>query len=75
MKQTSRLSLNLFTKVEDDLEKRQYVILAELKKISGKFQYYRVYPHLSFLVDLHRTLKEVIGHITDLRNRFPKCLF
>ncbi|WP_340102721.1 hypothetical protein [Rhodohalobacter sp. 8-1] len=72
MKQTSRLSLNLFTKVQDDLEKRQYVILAELKKISGEFQYYKVYPHLSFLVDLHRTLKEVIGHITDLRNRFPK---
>jgi hypothetical protein len=72
MKQTSRLSLTLFTKVEDDLEKRQYVILAELKKISGQFQYYKVYPHLSFLVDLHRTLKDVIGHITDLRDRFPK---
>lgn len=72
MKDSSRLSLNLFTKVQDDLEKRQYVILAELKKISCEFQYYKVYPHLSFLVDLHRTLKEVIGHITDLRNRFPK---
>lgn len=72
MKQKSRLSLNLFTKVQDDLEKRQYIILAELKKISGEFQYYNVYPHLSFLVELHRTLKEVIGHISDLRNRFPK---
>lgn len=72
MKHSSRLSLNLFTKVQDDLEKRQYIILAELKKISSEFQYYKVYPHLSFLVDLHRTLKEVIGHITDLRNRFPK---
>ena len=72
MNQTNRLSLNLFTKVRDDLEKRQYIILAELKKISAEFQYYKVYPHLSFLVDLHRTLSDVIGHIEDLRNRFPK---
>lgn len=72
MKHESRLNLNLFTKVQDDLEKRQYVILAELKEISSEFQYYSVYPHLSLLVDLHRTLNEVIGHITDLRNRFPK---
>lgn len=72
MEHTSRLSLNLFTKVQDDLEKRQYIILAELKKMSGEFQYYKVYPHLSFLVDLHRTLNEVIGHISDLRNKFPK---
>ncbi|HKL14962.1 MAG TPA: hypothetical protein VJ915_04970 [Balneolaceae bacterium] len=72
MKQKNRLSLSLFTKVQDDLEKRQYIILAELKKISTQFQYFSVYPHLSFLVDLHRTLSEVIGHIEDLRNRFPK---
>lgn len=72
MNKTSRLSLTLFTKVQDDLEKRQYIILAELKKISTEFQYYSVYPHLSFLVDLHRALSDVIGHIEDLRNRFPK---
>lgn len=72
MKQTNRLSLNLFTKVQDDLEKRQYIILAELKKITSEFQYYKVYPHLGFLVDLHRTLSDVIHHIEDLRNRFPK---
>ena len=72
MNDNSRLSLNLFTKVRDDFEKRQYVILAELKKISAEFQYYNVYPQLSFLVDLHRTLTDVIDHITDLRDRFPK---
>lgn len=72
MNDNSRLSLNLFTKVRDDFEKRQYVILAELKKFSDEFKYYNVYPHLSHLVDLHRTLTEVIDHITDLRDRFPK---
>lgn len=72
MKNEPRLHLNLFTKVRDDLEKRQYIILGELKRFSTEFQYYKIYPHLSYLVDLHRTLKEVIHHITDLRNRFPK---
>lgn len=72
MKNETLLNLNLFTKVQDDYEKRQYVILAELKKISAEFQYYKVYPHLSFLVDLHRTLQDVIGHISDLRDQFPK---
>lgn len=72
MKNESRLNLNLFTKVQDDLEKRQYIILAELKTISGEFQYYRVYPHLSRLVKLRQTLKDVIGRLSDLRSKFPK---
>lgn len=72
MKSNTHLNLNLFTKVQDDVEKRQYLILSELKKISTEFQYYKVYPHLSRLAELHRTLKDVIGHITDLRSKFPK---
>jgi len=72
MNTKSKLTLNLFTKVQDDLEKRQYIILAELKKISTQFQYYKIYPHLSELVEIHKTLKEVIHHLGDLRSRFPK---
>jgi hypothetical protein len=72
MIEQSRLSLNLFTKVQDDLEKRQYIILAELKKISTEFQYYKIYPHLSSLVELHRTLNEIITRLSDLRSQFPK---
>lgn len=68
----SRLNLNLFTKVQDDVEKRQYIILAELKKISSEFQFYKVYPHLSELVNIRRTLQEIIDRLTDLRNNFPK---
>ena len=68
----SRLNLNLFTKVSDDIEKRQYVVLAELKKISTEFQYYKVYPHLSMLIDIRRTLQNVIDRLADLRNKFPK---
>lgn len=72
MKNQSQLTLSLFTKVRDDLEKRQYIILGELKKISSEFQYCKVYPHLSELVEIHRTLKEVIGHLSNLRDKFPK---
>jgi hypothetical protein len=68
----SQLSLNLFTKVRDDFEKRQYIILAELKKISSEFQYYKIYPHLSMLVELRRTLLEITSRLSDLRNKFPK---
>lgn len=72
MKELSNLSLDLFTNVQDDLEKRQYKILAGLKKISTEFQYYKIYPHLGRLVELHRVLKDVTARLTDLRNRFPK---
>lgn len=68
----SRLNLNLFTKVRDDVEKRQYIILAELKKISGEFQYYKIYPHLSRLIEIRRTLQDVIDRLADLRSKFPK---
>lgn len=72
MNTESGLSLNLFTKVQDDVEKRQYIILAELKKISNQFQYYKVYPHLSRLVELRKTLKDITERLADLKSKFPK---
>ncbi|HMB97622.1 MAG TPA: hypothetical protein VKM36_04015 [Balneolaceae bacterium] len=66
------LTIDLFTNVQDDLEKRQYVILGALKKISEQFQFYKIYPHLSRLIELRRILKEVIAGIYDLRSKFPK---
>lgn len=72
MSKESKLTLNLFTKVQDDFEKRQYIILGELKKISTQFQYYKVYPHLSGLIELYKTLNEITDRLADLRNKFPK---
>ena len=37
-----------------------------------EFQYYKIYPHLSELIKIHRTLRDVISRLTDLRNQFPK---
>lgn len=67
-----KLSPDLFTSVQDDLEKRQYVILGQLKKISDQFKYYKIYPYLSQLIELHRTLKDITARLSDLRSRFPK---
>lgn len=72
MNEKSQLSMNLFTRVQDDLEKRQYLILGELKQISTRFQYYKIYPHLSELVELRNTLADIISRLQDLRNKFPK---
>lgn len=72
MSKESKLPLNLFTKVQDDFEKRQYIILGELKKISTQFQYYKVYPHLSELIELYKTLNEITERLADLRSKFPK---
>jgi hypothetical protein len=72
MNKESRLTLNLFTKVQDDVEKRQYLILAELKFISSQFQYYKIYPYLSELVKLRNTLSDIINRLADLRSKFPK---
>ena len=72
MQAKSRLSIDLFTRVQDDAEKRKYLILAELKRISSEFQYFKIYPDLSELVQIYRTLNEIVGRLTDLRNKFPK---
>jgi hypothetical protein len=72
MSDSQRLSLELFTKVQDDLEKRQYIILAELKKVSEEFRYYKIYPHLSMLAELYKILRDVLNRLSDLREQFPK---
>ncbi len=66
------LSLDLFTRVQSDYEKRQYQVLAALKRVSDDYRGNRIYPHLSHLVDLHATLKEISGRLADLRSKFPK---
>ena len=72
MKEEFNLSVELFTSVQDDVEKRQYIILGELKKISGQFQFYKIYPHLSRLIELRRVLKDITTRLSDLRANFPK---
>lgn len=68
----SYLSLDLFTQVNADFEKRQYLILAGLKKIEDQFYLNKIYPHLTELVELFKILKEIKQKLEDLREEFPK---
>lgn len=66
------LSLELFTKVRDDAEKRKYLILGGLKRISSDYQKNRVYPSLAKLIELRRILQDVMSRLEDLRKDFPR---
>lgn len=66
------LTLDLFTQVQADFEMRQYKILVALKKITEDFQHNKIYPHLSHLAELHRTLSDIKTRLEDLRSEFPK---
>lgn len=66
------LTLELFTQVQSDYEKRQYKVLSALKRISEDFQHNKIYPHLSHLAELHHTLDDIRKRLNDLRSEFPK---
>jgi len=67
-----QLNIDLFTQVQSDVESRQYRVLDTLKKISDDFQRNRIYPHLSHLVEIYRTLDDICRRLKDLRDEFPK---
>jgi hypothetical protein len=70
--QKSVLKIELFTQVQSDFESRQLNVLAALKAISNDFQLNRIYPHLSHLVEIYRTLDDICRRLEDLRDEFPK---
>lgn len=72
MKPRPFLNLDLFTQVQSDFEARQYKILAGLQKYQANFQGNRIYPYLSDLLQLHRTLRDIKEKLEDLRDEFPK---
>jgi len=61
------LSLELFTRAVDDVERTQYQILAGLKRAHTAFEEQRVYPHLGRLVKLHGTLMTVLERTEEFR--------
>lgn len=66
------LSIDLFIKDQSDIEKRQYEILAQLKRIDRSFQRNCIYPHLKNLIKLYRSLNQINNRLKDLREEFPK---
>ncbi len=69
---TSSLNIDFFTNVESDFEICQYKVLAGLKSISEDFKNNKIYPHLSSLIELHRSLSDILGSLQTLRSEFPK---
>lgn len=68
----SILTVDLFIKDQSDFEKRQYEVLASLKKVSDYFRHNSIYPHLNDLIETYRSLNEINNRLKDLRNKFPK---
>lgn len=66
------LSLNLFLRVNEDFEKRQYLILHALQKISRQFRGNELYPELAELVQFYNQLNDIKAKLEKKRESFPK---
>jgi hypothetical protein len=58
----------------DDHEKRQYLFLRGLKEYSQAFSHNRLYPFLSELTELYRTLQSSLEKKEDIRSHFQREL-
>lgn len=58
----------------EDYEKRQYLFLQGLKEYSQAFSHNRLYPFLSELTELYRTLQSSLEKKEDIRNHFSREL-
>ncbi|WP_233993969.1 hypothetical protein [Salinibacter altiplanensis] len=61
------LSLNLFTRAVEDVERTQYQVLAGLQKAQSAFGEQRVYPHLGRLVKLYGALTTILDRTENFR--------
>ncbi|MEX0780618.1 MAG: hypothetical protein WD491_13540 [Balneolales bacterium] len=68
----SSLNLDLFIKVNEDFEIKQYKILHALNLAYGNFTKNRLYPQLGELIFLYRNLNEILKNIKALQDEFPK---
>ncbi|AXJ01276.1 hypothetical protein CYPRO_2026 [Cyclonatronum proteinivorum] len=66
------LSIEFFTQVNEDYEKRQYVLLGNLQKMRQAFQRNLLYPHLGRLIELRAQLQQILDGFTSLDNSGPK---
>jgi hypothetical protein len=72
MDKQNLLDLELFTRVNDDLEKRQYQVLAALKEVRTVFRSNRIYPQLNELIQLRRILNDVLKRVQNIYSDLPR---
>lgn len=68
----AKLTLEMFTSIDEDPEAKQYRILDGLQKSRHRFQGNRLYPELAELINMHRTLIELQDKLNNLKEEFPK---
>lgn len=66
------LTLDLFTNVKEDVEKRQYLILAALKQMKKEFTANKLYPYLKEMIQMRNNLSQIIEMMEKYRNETPK---
>lgn len=66
------LSVDLFTQVSEDFEKRQYLVLGKLKSARDAFEKQRLYPQLAELIELYHHLQKILSGFNDMENRGPQ---
>lgn len=68
----SPLSVDLFTQVSEDFEKRQYLVLGKLKSARDAFEKQYLYPQLAQLIELYHHLQKIMAGFDDMKQRGPQ---
>jgi hypothetical protein len=66
------LSVDLFTQVSEDFEKRQYLVLGKLKSARDAFEKQYLYPQLAQLIELYHHLQKIMAGFEDMTERGPQ---
>ena len=66
------LNKNWITEKLIDFEYKKYILLAFLKEVSENFEYNKLYPHLSELVEHYRQMVSIKENKQNLLNAFPQ---
>ena len=66
------LNKNWITEKLIDFEYKKYILLAFLKEVSDNFEYNKLYPHLSELVEHYRQVLSIKENKQNLLNAFPQ---
>lgn len=66
------LSVDLFTRVSEDFEKRQYLVLGKLKSARDAFEKQCLYPQLAQLIELYHHLQKIMVGFDDMKQRGPQ---
>ncbi|TNE71533.1 hypothetical protein EP331_09185 [bacterium] len=69
-----RLSLDLFTNIQRDIESRQFHILAALQTAKREFQLNKLYPTLSELLETRRLLNTIIREMGKMKGLLPQSI-